>query len=248
MFEIIPAIDLLDRQVVRLHKGAYEDKKLYSDDPPVFAEEFLDAGAKWIHVVDLNAARTGKRDQNASILTAIAERAKGRARVQTGGGIRSRQDVESCLELGIARVIIGTKAARNPDELGSYVRSFGAERVLAGVDVAGGRVRVQGWEEDGGHSMDEFFKILEDQGIQEIVLTNIISDGTLEGVSIPFYKDAVSKTNLKIIVSGGVSGMSDVENLATWNHAKISGMIVGKAYYEGRISLALAIQRACAAL
>lgn len=244
MFEIIPAIDLLDKQVVRLHKGAYDARKVYSDDPPAFAEAFLDAGANWIHVVDLNAARSGKRAENAAILAAISERAKGRARVQTGGGIRSKEDIEACLDLGISRVIIGTKAARNPEELGSYVRSFGAERVLAGVDVSLGRVRVQGWEEDGGYDMNEFFRILEDQGIQQIVLTNIISDGTLEGVSIPFYKDAVSNTKLQIIVSGGVAGMSDVENLATWNHGAISGMIVGKAYYEGRIDLKGAIQRA----
>ncbi|MBL8021088.1 MAG: 1-(5-phosphoribosyl)-5-[(5-phosphoribosylamino)methylideneamino] imidazole-4-carboxamide isomerase [Leptospirales bacterium] len=244
MFEIIPAIDLLDRQVVRLHKGKYEDKKVYSDNPPLFAESFLDAGANWIHVVDLNAARSGKRDENAEILASIVDRAKGRARVQTGGGIRSQADIEACLALGVSRVIIGTKAARNPEELGSYVRSFGADRVLAGVDVSLGRVRVQGWEEDGGYGTEEFFKILEDQGIGEIVLTNIISDGTLEGVSIPFYQDAVSKTRLRVIVSGGVAGMSDVENLARWNHRAISGMIVGKAYYEGRIDLAEAIQRA----
>jgi len=244
MFEIIPAIDLLDGQVVRLHKGDYSQKKVYSDDPVAFARGFIDAGAKWIHIVDLNAARSGDRSVNGPVLTSIASAIHGRASIQTGGGIRDREAIEASLALGVSRVIIGTKAATSPDDIGRFLSEFGAEQILVGADVSDGRIKIQGWEKDGGYEMFDFFRMIEDLGVKQIVLTNIASDGTLEGVSLPFYERAVSSCGLNIIISGGVAGFDDVSRVADWNHPRITGMIVGKAYYEGRIDLTLAIQRA----
>ncbi len=243
MFEIIPAIDLLNRQVVRLHKGSYSDPVIYSDDPPAFARQFVQAGARRIHVVDLNAARNGERSANREILRSIVETA-GTARVQTGGGIRSSADIREVLSLGVDRVILGTRAAKNPGEIAGWISEFGADRIVIGVDADGGRIRVQGWEEDGGFSLVEFLRVLEEAGVRLIVATNIAADGTLSGVSLDFYKEIVENSKLSVIVSGGVAGMDDVRRLVSWNHPQLAGMIVGKAYYEKKIDLREALDAA----
>ncbi len=243
MFEIIPAIDLLDGQVVRLHKGDYDQKKVYSNDPPAFAREFVSAGARWIHVVDLNSARNGERSVNRSVLRDIVQ-ASGDARLQTGGGIRSGADIEEVLSLGISRVILGTRAARSPGDIAGWISNFGADKIVIGVDVAGDRIRVQGWEEDGGYSTSDFLALLESAGARLIVATNISSDGTLEGVDLEFYKRITDASRLEFVVSGGVAGIQDVVNLKQWNHPQIHGMIVGKAYYEGRMDLVEAVRLA----
>lgn len=242
--DIIPAIDLYNREAVRLHKGSYEEKTVYSTQPQNLAQSFLESGCSRLHVVDLNAARTGERHVNAGILKSIVE-AAGSARVQTGGGIRDARAVEECLLLGIDRVILGTKAARNPETIAEFVRQFGPEKIVIGVDARDGRIMVQGWEEDSGHSMAGFLKLLESAGVRTIVATNIASDGTLSGVSLGFYQEILRECSLEVIVSGGVSGLSDVDAVRAMNDRRISGMIVGKAWYEGRIDLAEAIKRAC---
>lgn len=242
-FDIIPAIDLFDRCAVRLHKGSYEEKTIYSSEPEKLAETFVQSGCSRVHVVDLNAARSGERSVNAGILRSIIQ-AAGRARVQCGGGIRDAAAIEEVLSLGAARVILGTKAARNPETIADFIRQFGAEKIVIGVDARDGRIMVQGWEEDSGHSMSGFLKLLESAGVRTIVATNIASDGTLSGVSLPFYREIFRECALDVIVSGGVSGLADVDALCALNEKKIAGMIVGKAYYENRIDLALAVQRA----
>jgi phosphoribosylformimino-5-aminoimidazole carboxamide ribotide isomerase len=242
-FDIIPAIDLFDREAVRLHKGSYEEKTVYSKEPEKLARTFVSAGCKRIHVVDLNAARTGDRGVNAGILGTIVDAARG-ARVQTGGGIRDARAVEECLALGVDRVILGTKAAKNPDTIAGFVRQFGADKIVIGVDARDGRIMVQGWEEDSGHSMAEFLKLLESAGVRTIVATNIASDGTLSGVSLDFYREILRECTLEVIVSGGVSGLSDVDAIAAMNESRVCGMIVGKAWYEGRIELSEAVKRA----
>ena len=190
-----------------------------------------------------DAARSGERSVNAGILQKIIQ-ASGSARVQCGGGIRDAFTIDEVLRLGADRVILGTKAARNPETIASFIRQFGADKIVIGVDARDGRIMVQGWEEDSGHSMSGFLKLLESLGVRTIVATNIASDGTLSGVSLDFYREIFRECGLSVIVSGGVSGLADVDALSALNEERIAGMIVGKAYYEGRIDLGEAVRRA----
>lgn len=253
-FQVIPAIDLLDGQVVRLFQGRYEDSTVYGADPAAQARAFSAAGAELLHVVDLNAARNGDRSANqsavASILAAAAEmRASGRSfAVEIGGGIRDREAAEEYLtRRGVDRIILGTAAVRRPELVGELTREFSAQRIIVGVDALEGSVRVSGWEENAGLPVLEFLRDLEDRGAREVIYTDIARDGVLGGPDLDGLRQILQNTELRVIASGGVGGPGDVQKLLELRGegdygARLVGAISGKAIYEGRLDLSTAVQ------
>jgi phosphoribosylformimino-5-aminoimidazole carboxamide ribotide isomerase len=237
---IIPAIDLLGGRVVRLTQGREESAVVYSDRPEETASAFESAGADWIHVVDLDGA-FGRPGVNA----AAVERITGsvRAAVELGGGIRDAERIRFWLERGVGRVVLGSAAVRNPGLVAEAVASHGPEAVVAGIDVRNGRVSVAGWTEDGGRDALDFAREMESAGVRLAVVTEISADGMLAGTDARSASRIAESTGLSVIVSGGVGRMEDIDAIARLGIPGITGVIVGKAYYEGRIDLAGAIRR-----
>ena len=233
---IIPAIDLQNGEAVRLYKGDYAQKTVYSQDPPALAAGFEEMGAKYLHIVDLDGAKQGNVE-NLKTIQAIRRRVK--LPIQVGGGIRSAETVDMYLnEIKIDRVILGTAAVSRPEFVREMIDKHGAERIVAGVDARNGQVSVAGWLSDSGVDYLTFIKELAKLGARYFVVTDIGKDGTLTSPSWEMYENIRhSDPSLNIIVSGGVSGEGDIEHAADYY-----GVIVGKAYYEGRVDLARCIQ------
>jgi len=230
---IIPAIDLLNGQAVRLHQGDYAQKTVYSADPAALAAGFEKMGARYLHVVDLDGAKVG----SAANLKAIAAiRARVETPVQVGGGIRDAATVARYLEeLCIDRVILGTVAAEDPDFLGEMIARYGSERIVVGVDVRDGEVATAGWLRSSGLDYLAFIEQLKGLGVRYIVATDISKDGTLTG---PNWEMVEKIEDVNVIVSGGVSCREDIEKARAYY-----GVIVGKAYYEGKVDLEACLQR-----
>lgn len=234
---LYPAIDLKDGKAVRLKKGKFDEITFYSDHPYEIAEQFEAAGAKFIHNVDLDGALRG-RSINADAIHAIVSSVS--VPVELGGGIRTLKNIEEVLDLGIARVIIGTKAAENPEFIRKAIEEFGADRIVAGIDAKNGLVAIEGWEKLSDKTAVSLALEMKDMGVKTIIYTDISKDGMLSGPNVEMTKKLSDETGLDIIASGGVSGMQDLENIA---EAGIHGCIIGKAYYEKRINLAEAVER-----
>lgn len=234
---LYPAIDLKDGKAVRLKKGKFDEITVYSDHPYEIAEQFEAAGAKFIHNVDLDGALRG-RSINADAIHAIVSSVS--VPVELGGGIRTLKNIEEVLDLGIARVIIGTKAAENPGFIRKAIEEFGADRIVAGIDAKNGLVAIEGWEKLSDKTAVSLALEMKDMGVKTIIYTDISKDGMLSGPNVEMTKKLSDETELDIIASGGVSGMQDLENIA---EAGIHGCIIGKAYYEKRINLAEAVER-----
>jgi phosphoribosylformimino-5-aminoimidazole carboxamide ribotide isomerase len=238
---IIPAIDLLGGRCVRLYKGRYDESVTYNDDPVKTAEAFCEAGARRIHVVDLDAARSD--GSNRTVLREIRRAVP--AVIETGGGIRSEKDVEELLEAGADRLILGTVLVRNPDLVEGWIRKYGP-RFIAGIDALNGLVKVAGWEKSGGVSDLDLASRAAELGFISIIYTNIDRDGTLEGPDLERTLQVAEASGLPVIVSGGISGIGDCQRAA--RHLRppgspgITGIITGKAVYEGRIDLAEAVK------
>ena len=223
---IIPAIDLQNGEAVRLYKGDYDQKTVYGD-PVSLAKGFEDMGAKFLHVVDLDGAKSGNT-KNIDTIKRI-RKAVG-IEIQVGGGIRTAETAAKYLEeLGISRVIIGTAAARSPGFMAELLRKYTAEKIVAGVDVKNGEVAVSGWTQGSGLNYLEYIVGLKALGLKYIVATDISRDGTLTSPNWDMYENI---TGLKVIVSGGVASGEDIAKAA-----KYYGVIVGKAYYEGKVDL-----------
>ncbi|HET7464312.1 MAG TPA: 1-(5-phosphoribosyl)-5-[(5-phosphoribosylamino)methylideneamino]imidazole-4-carboxamide isomerase [Longimicrobium sp.] len=236
-FAVYPAIDLRGGRCVRLEKGDAARETVYGDDPVAVARSFADAGAAWIHVVDLDAAfGTGS---NRAQLSRIAE-ATG-LDVQTGGGLRTVKDLEEVFEAGAYRAVIGTAAIENPAFVRHAVKFWGAAHIAVGLDARGRRPAVRGWTEESAVDLFELGKRMVDLGVRTFIHTDIERDGMLQGPNLELSLALAQATGAQVIVSGGVSGQADVEAAAragVW----IGGIIVGKAIYEGRIDLAAAIR------
>lgn len=234
MVELFPAIDLRGGRVVRLRQGDYADETVYGDDPVAVAEGFADQGATWIHVVDLDAARSGD-PVNRSVIAGIARRLAGRARVQTGGGVRSVGDAEALAEAGVARVVMGSAAVATPSLVADASRIV---PVAVGLDHRSGDVAVHGWTEGSGRTIHEVIEWFPDAAA--FVVTDIARDGMLSGPDVDGLADVASRTPIPVIASGGVGSLDDVAALAAI--PGLHGVITGKAVYEGRFSVADAVR------
>ena len=232
---ILPAIDLKDCKVVRLYKGDFATVHQVAEDPIATAGAFYDAGARYIHMVDLDGAKDGVR-RNGAIVKAVAEQSG--LRVELGGGIRSMADLEEVFRLGVYRAVIGSAAVSDPD----FVRAAGeryGERIAVGVDTLNGKVKTAGWVEDSGLGYLEFAKSMESMGVKTIIFTDIDTDGALSGPSFARLAELQKVYSGQIVASGGVSVLEDIEKL----HAMgLYGAIIGKAYYAGTIDLAAAVR------
>lgn len=232
--ELYPAIDVRDGRVVRLRQGDYAQETLYGDDPIRVAESFWEAGARWIHVVDLDAARTGE-PINRSLIGALATALSGRAAVQTGGGVRTLDDVRELASHGVSRVVMGSAAVADPD----LVRRAGEIiEVVVGLDHRHGELAVHGWTQGSGVDLMEALAWFPTAAA--FVVTDIARDGMLLGPDLDGLRRCVDGTNVPVIASGGVSDLDDLRSLR--DIQGLSGVITGKALYEGRFSVTDALR------
>ncbi len=234
MVELFPAIDLRDGQVVRLTQGDYGNVKVYGSDPVAVARSFADAGASWIHVVDLDAARSGS-PQNRPVVAAIAAAVVGRARVQTGGGVRALADAQQLADAGVARVVMGSAAIQHPELVDAAANVID---VAVGLDHRDGEIAVHGWTEGSGVSLDEAMGWY--PAASAFVITDIARDGMLEGPDVEGLAATAAHSTAPVIASGGVSSLADIAALA--DVAGVAGIITGKALYEGRFTVAEALR------
>jgi phosphoribosylformimino-5-aminoimidazole carboxamide ribotide isomerase len=234
-FTIYPAIDLRGGQVVRLAQGDPNRQTTYSSDPAEVAAQWCSAGAAWLHVVNLDGA-FGEADRaNQQALNAILNVArKNQVKIQFGGGIRNLEELDRVLHLGVDRVILGTAVVENPEIASEAVSQFGQDSIGVGLDVRDGKVRVRGWTEDGQKTAVELGKTLYDYGVRTAVFTNIARDGVGSGVDIAATCNLAAATNLRVIASGGVASQADIDQVKA---AGLSGVIVGRALYEGQVVL-----------
>ena len=230
--QLYPAIDMKNGQCVRLRQGAFKDITIYSDAPEKVAAHWQEKGASFLHLVDLDGALAGY-SVNEEVIRRIADTVS--IPIEIGGGIRSKEAVERMLDLGVRRVIIGTKAAEHPEFLRDMVRTFGEEAIVAGVDAKDGMVAVEGWEKVSSLTASDLCLTMKEYGVRHIVYTDISRDGMLSGPNVEATRKLTEETGLDIIASGGVSCMEDLKCL---HEAGIRGAIIGKALYENRIDLA----------
>lgn len=229
---VIPAIDLRGGQCVRLYQGSYARETVYFDDPVKMAKLWRVQNARTLHLVDLDAARGDKinnRGQIAAICAALD------IPVQLGGGIRSIEDVEEALDLGVYRVIIGTAAVRNPDLVSEAIDRYTCSRVAVGIDARDGEVRVQGWTEGSGIDAVHLAKDMEDRGCRRIIYTDISRDGTLEGPHIEGYRALGTELKkARITASGGVGGYEDLLRVKELSPYRVDSVIIGRALYDNK--------------
>lgn len=231
--DLYPAIDLRGGKVVRLLQGDYERETVYGDDPVSVARSFAEAGAPWIHIVDLDAARSGD-PVNRPVVAAVAGALRGVARVQTGGGVRTVDDARALADAGVARVVMGSAAVSDPGLVEAASRIV---PVAVGLDHRAGAIAVHGWTQDSGVALDEALAWFPTAAA--FVITDISRDGMLGGPDVDGLRRAASITDIPVIASGGVSSLDDVRALASIDG--LAGVITGKAVYEGRFSVADAV-------
>ena len=233
---IYPAIDIKDGKCVRLLQGRFSDVTVYGDSPADMAQKWESLGGEFIHVVDLDGALKGA-GVNADCIREICARVS--VPVQTGGGIRTMEDIESRLNIGVNRVIIGTKAVSDSEFVKKAVDKYG-EKIVIGIDAKDGRVAIEGWEKTSDFTAVEFAKKMVALGVQTIVYTDIATDGTLSGPNVAAMREMAAAVNADIIASGGVGSLDDILSL---KDTGVEGVIVGKALYTGHIDLAEAVAR-----
>ena len=233
--KLFPAIDLFDGKAVRLYKGDYAKLTVYADDPTEIALDFWTQGAKCMHVVDLQGAKTGDTPNLETVKRLVESTG---AFVEVGGGIRSMQGAERYISLGVDRIILGTAAVTDQAFLKESIKHFG-DKVAVGVDVKDGEVAIKGWTEKSGVNAFEFCKKLEDEGVKTLICTDISKDGAMQGTNHELYQKLSEERSLQIVASGGVSSIEDVKRL---KEAGLYGAIIGKAYYTKAINLAQALE------
>jgi phosphoribosylformimino-5-aminoimidazole carboxamide ribotide isomerase len=234
-FTIYPAIDLRGGKVVRLKEGDPARLTAYSDDPTETARHWLEAGARWLHVVNLDGAFGENDASNRAALREILDMAKSfDARLQFGGGMRSLDGIETALSIGVSRVILGTVAVENPALVTDTLKRFGAERIAVGIDARDGFVRVRGWKENSGVSAIDLALQMRMSGLRTVIFTDVSRDGLGRGLNIPSTRALAEASGLDVIASGGVYRLEDV--LAA-RDARLAGVIVGRAIYEGTLDL-----------
>ena len=232
MIELIPAIDIIDGQCVRLTKGDYDQKAVYRDSPAEVAKEFEQIGFRRLHVVDLDGAKS-KHIVNSSVLRRITTDTQ--LVVDFGGGIKTNEDIEKAFSAGASMVTIGSVAVTNPDLFMGWIEKYGAERIILGADVRYGKISINGWKENSAEDLLPFLRKYIDAGVRNVLCTEISKDGTLSGPAISLYKEMMEAyPKLHLIASGGVSSIDDIKAL---DAAGIPAVVFGKAIYEGKINL-----------
>lgn len=240
MIEIIPAIDIIEGQCVRLTQGEFASKKTYSANPLDVAQQFEGAGLRRLHLVDLDGARLG-RVINYKVLERIATKTS--LQIDFGGGIRSDKDLQIVFECGAKQVTAGSIAAEKREIFLSWLEKFGAERIILGADVKNERISISGWTSEKEIFLLDFLHSYIETGIKYVICTDISKDGLLQGPAFELYKKVLAETeNLKLIASGGVSQLEDIDKL---QEAGLYGVIIGKAIYEGKISVSDLGKYAC---
>ena len=232
---LYPAIDLVGGKAVRLYKGDYAQMTVYSDDPIAVAKKFQAAGAKHIHLVDLEGAKSGVPENLATIRRIISET---ELFVEVGGGIRKMETMDAYLSSGVDRVILGTAAVTDPEFLEAALKKYG-DRIAVGVDLKDGFVAIKGWTETSTLTADAFFGKMEELGVKTVICTDISRDGAMKGTNRELYRELSRKYALDLIASGGVSSLEDVQALSAMG---LHGAIIGKAWYIGAIDLREAVE------
>lgn len=232
---IIPAIDLKDGKVVRLLKGDFNTVQQVADDPVETARAFYEAGARYLHIVDLDGSKDGIR-KNSELVKAVVQVG---LKTELGGGIRSMKDLEEVFALGIWRAIIGSAAVSDPDFVKAALEKYGPERIVVGVDAKDGLVRTAGWVKESGENYLDFAKRMEEMGVQNIIFTDIDTDGMQSGPSFARLQFLRDKLDCSIIAAGGVSCNADIQALKRMG---VEAVIVGKSWYMGALDLRQAIE------
>lgn len=232
---IFPAIDLFEGKAVRLYKGDYNKMTIYSDNPPEIAEDFKTQGATHIHIVDLEGAKNGTTP---NFNTVIEIKKKSGLFCEIGGGIRDMNTIERYISAGIDRVILGTAAVTSEGFVKEAVSRYG-NKIAVGIDLRDGFVAIKGWTEKSSLTAFEFCERMQSEGVETLICTDISKDGAMNGTNHALYHELMSKFNMNITASGGVSSLNDVKRLA---EKKLYGAIIGKAYYTGDIDLKQAVE------
>ena len=232
---LIPAIDIKEGKCVRLRQGLMEDSTVFSDSPLAMADKWVELGAKRIHLVDLDGAFAGK-PANADVINAIAEKHPN-VPIQIGGGIRDEKTIQAYIDAGVQYVIIGTRAANEPEFISEIASEYG-QNLIIGLDAKDGIVAVDGWAKLTKHNVVDLAKRFESDGVQAIIYTDIARDGMMQGVNLEATKHLAESANIPIIASGGVTNMTDLIELQKIESSGISGVITGRAIYEGTLDFA----------
>ena len=233
-FIVYPAIDLRDGKVVRLKQGKADRQKIYSNQPESVAREWVRQGAAWLHVVNLNGAFGENTNENAKAIQSILGAVGADARIQLGGGIRTLEQIQPVLDLGVSRVVLGTAVMENPDFAAVVLDRFNAAQIAFGLDARGETLLSRGWQSDSGMGLYDLAQRLAQMGAQTLIYTNIQRDGMQNGVDWQSTRALAEKSGLHVIASGGTATLEDIANV---RRAGLAGVIVGKALYEGNFSL-----------
>jgi len=231
MMKIIPAIDIIDGKCVRLSKGDYSTKKIYNENPLEVAKEFEYFGIQFLHLVDLDGAKS-KHIVNQKVLENIAKETS--LQIDFGGGLKTKKDIEIAFNSGAKQITIGSIAVQNPEFCFDLIKKYGSEKIILGADCENKKIKTSGWLEESDKDVLEFIIEYQQKRIENVICTDISKDGMLEGVSTDLYKEILEKTTIQLIASGGISCIEDVYEM---KKIGCSGTIIGKAIYEGQIGL-----------
>ncbi len=229
--KIIPAIDIIDGKCVRLSKGDYNTKKIYNENPLEVAKEFESYGIRYLHLVDLDGAKS-KHIVNQKVLETIAKETS--LEIDFGGGLKTLEDIEIAFNSGAKQITIGSIAVQDPDFCFDLIEKYGPDKMILGADCENRKIKTSGWLEESQLDVIDFILKYKNKGIKNVICTDISKDGMLQGASDELYREIVEKTAVQLIASGGISCIEDVEQM---KKIGCSGTIIGKAIYEGRISL-----------
>lgn len=232
MMKIIPAIDIIDGKCVRLSEGDYDTMKVYNENPVEIAKEFEAAGIQFLHLVDLDGAKS-RHIVNHKMLEAIARETS--LKIDFGGGLKTLGDIETAFNAGAEQITIGSIAVQDPEFCFNLISTFGKEKIILGADCKDRKIKTSGWLEESDKDVIDFIFQYQQKGIQSVICTDIAKDGMLQGPSEELYQDILSRTSIQLVASGGISKMEDVYRM---KEIGCSGTIIGKAIYEGKISLA----------
>ncbi|MDY0779556.1 1-(5-phosphoribosyl)-5-[(5-phosphoribosylamino)methylideneamino]imidazole-4-carboxamide isomerase [Tenacibaculum sp. IB213877] len=228
---IIPAIDIIDGKCVRLTKGDFNTKKVYNENPLEVAKQFEDNGIQFLHLVDLDGAKS-KHIVNYNVLAEIAS--KTNLKIDFGGGLKSDEDLKIAFESGANQITGGSIAVKNPEMFMSWLKKYGTNKIILGADCKDRKIATQGWQETSFIDVIDFITDYEEIGIKNVICTDVAKDGMLQGTSNTLYKEILQKTDVNLIASGGVSSLEDLQKL---KEIGCEGVIIGKAIYEGKITL-----------